>query len=171
MTCQVLFVPSFIHFFITHSFIIIFFFNLIMTRKIHTKEFLAMGISLIHRHDNAYSSYARIYESIGDPIKKIELEEFESVFGVSPYVCRSAWNLLHKHSLLPNGGLPQHLLWALMFMKLYRSGNVLSSMAGCSRKTYMKWTWKFVRRIGALKAIVVSSLNKKYYFEHVLLAR
>ena len=131
-----------------------------MTRKkVPTKDFFAFGLSLIHRQKNAYSSYARLYKIYGEPVKMRELELFKSHFGVTPFVCRCIWVLLMRHDLKPEGGTPIHLLWALLFMKLYSSAKVLASMAGCCKKTYMKWTWRFVLSIASLKSIVLSLLN------------
>ena len=127
-----------------------------MSHKIATREFLAFGISIIHRRKNAYSTYARIYEGRGNPIKKIELAQFQTHFGVTPYVCRWIWILLIRNNLKPKGGTAKHLLWTLMFLKLYSTEKVLATIADCSPKTYMKWTWKFVRAISVLKSILVS---------------
>jgi hypothetical protein len=40
-------------------------------------------------------------------------------FGKRVLVVEKVWELLERDSLLPEGGRPKHLLWALHFMKVY----------------------------------------------------
>lgn len=89
-------------------------------------------------------------------IRRSDINLFKTHFGVSPRICRRVWMLLCQHDLVPDGGLIVHLLWALMFLKVYSIEEVLAAKVGCTVKTYMKWTWKFIRRMSTLRAIVVS---------------
>ncbi len=63
--------------------------------------------------------------------------------------------LLKRDSLLPEGGHPKHLLWALHFMKVYpkqSSGclaiGVLANVV--DPKTHCKWVWAFIDAIANL---------------------
>ena len=58
---------------------------------------------------------------------------------------------------LPQGAKYFHLLWALLFITLYESEQVLSGMVGgVDEKTYRKWTWIMLASICQLKQKVVS---------------
>ena len=51
---------------------------------------------------------------------------------------------------------PKHLLWALHFMKTYKTEEVLASTLGhCDESTLRKWIWIFIEAIAALKNDVV----------------
>ena len=46
---------------------------------------------------------------------------------------------------MPNGVQDVHLLWGLMFLKLYVSESVNCALAwGMDEKTFQKWIWMFV---------------------------
>jgi hypothetical protein len=45
-----------------------------------------------------------------------ETRHFREFFGTSVLVVKRVWELLKRDSLLPEGGRPKHLLWALHFM-------------------------------------------------------
>jgi len=81
---------------------------------------------------------------------------FHATFGTTPAICAMLWEKLDPACTMPKGSLPVHLLWALMFMKLYCSEAVHSSMAGVDEKTFRKWTWILVDGISYLEAEVVS---------------
>ena len=54
-----------------------------------------------------------------------------------------------------------HLLWALMFLKLYCSEAVLSSLAGgVHEQTFRKWSWYFVHEIANLQYKVILWENR-----------
>ena len=46
-----------------------------------------------------------------------ETWHFREFFGTSVLVVEKVWELLERDSLLPEGGRPKHLLWALHIMK------------------------------------------------------
>lgn len=85
---------------------------------------------------------------------------FVAFFHARPREVAITWNLLclegHLDDLGPNSVNPEHLLWALMFMKVYSNETVLSSVAGCSEKTFRKWVWFYMEAIAKLDAKVVS---------------
>jgi hypothetical protein len=50
---------------------------------------------------------------------------FRQFYGAPAVVVMDAWNKLIFHDLVPEGGWFFHLLWALMFLKLYNFENDL----------------------------------------------
>ena len=61
----------------------------------------------------------------------VEDRRFRSTFGTTAVICAILWDMLSPNEKMPNGVKCCHLLWALMFMKLYASENVLCGMAKC----------------------------------------
>ena len=85
--------------------------------------------------------------------------EFRSFFGCGPLVFLSLWSMLITTDLLPPDGTIVHLLWTLMFLKMYSTQKTLCSLAGgVNPETFRKWTWLFIRAIAALEPYVVRSL-------------
>ena len=78
---------------------------------------------------------------------------FRATFGTNPYVCSKIWRLLHEGGILPRKGKPEHLLWALMFMKLYGSETIHASLTGTNETTFRKWSWLFVSAIADLDVV------------------
>lgn len=85
---------------------------------------------------------------------------FRASFGTSPTVCANLWSKLISHELMPEKGKPIHLLWALMFLKLYCSEPVLAAIAGVHEQTFRKWAWSFVDAISDLQYFVIMWENR-----------
>ena len=81
---------------------------------------------------------------------------FLSYFGTTPWVCSFLWAMLKPFETMPRGVKPCHLLWALMFMKVYATETVHAGIAGCDEKTFRKWSWLFVKGISQLETCFVS---------------
>ena len=83
---------------------------------------------------------------------------FPGMFGCSPHVCSIIFKYLQQQNDIewPSslGLQPKHLLWALLFLKVYNTEEVNSSIVGCNEKTFRKWTWKVIE--GLSKMLVVS---------------
>ena len=76
---------------------------------------------------------------------------FRAMFGVSTLVCSVIWNLfLHK---IPDGASPVHLLWALMFIKVYASEATHRAISKADEKTFRKWSSRFVEIIANRKVV------------------
>jgi len=91
-----------------------------------------------------------------------ETRHFREFFGTSVLVVEKTWELLERDSLLPEGGHPKHLLWALHFMKVYPKQSPGCSAVGASAgavdpKTHRKWVWAFIDAVDNLVDIVVSN--------------
>ena len=84
------------------------------------------------------------------------LVSFNHCFGATPCVAVILWNMLIDFSLIPEGARIFHLLWAMMFLKLYACEVDNAARAEVDAKTYRKWTWKMVKALGKLMVKVVS---------------
>ena len=74
-------------------------------------------------------------------IKSIE-RRFLSTFGVSPQIAVVLWNKIVIPLTNENKNIRiKHLLWMLMFFKLYAADEVLATLAGTTDKTFRKWVW------------------------------
>lgn len=87
---------------------------------------------------------------------------FKSHFGTQPRICSDVWTRINPAASMPTGAKPVHLLWALMFLKLYSSESVLCTLASAGEavdeKTLRKWVWMFVPAIADITNDVVSSI-------------
>ena len=86
------------------------------------------------------------------------MRRFKAKFGCSPDVCSDLWERLSALPRRPRRMLPKHLLWGLLFLKLYNTESVLAEMVGAERKTVRKWCWIVVYEIKRLTGKVVSDV-------------
>lgn len=56
------------------------------------------------------------------------------------------------------GADPKHMLWGLLFMKVYSTEEAHSTVCGISRNTFRKWSWLMLNLISGIK-IVSSTFN------------
>lgn len=87
-----------------------------------------------------------------------EDRRFRANFGTTPAICAILWGMISPNETMPKGVKYFHLLWALMFLKLYASEHVLSGIAKCDEKTYRKWTWLFIMALADLVPECVSTV-------------
>ena len=81
--------------------------------------------------------------------------QFHEVFGCRPLVALALWSLMFAESMVRNASIV-HMLWALVFLKVYSKETTMSSMAGgIDEKTYQKWVWQLVSLIADLEPVVV----------------
>jgi hypothetical protein len=111
-----------------------------------SEEFLFEGRLIMKRNGNK------------NTVSSVENRRFRGQFGTTPEICAILWDMISPHEIMPTGVKCCHLLWALMFMKLYASEHVLCSMANCDEKTFRKWAWMFVSALGDLSTEYVSSV-------------
>jgi len=79
---------------------------------------------------------------------------FSSAFGVKAYVCPAIWNMLESSDVIKvENRHPKHLLWALMFLKVYASEDVLAALAGVHVNTLRKWLWIYVKAVAKLNVV------------------
>ena len=91
----------------------------------------------------------------------VENRLFKEHFGISVTVALIVWNLLVENDLVPEKGQMKHLLWTLLFLKVYpKQGPVCSIVGGSDGaidpKTFRKWVWAFIFAISYLEEEVVS---------------
>jgi hypothetical protein len=95
-----------------------------------------------------------------DTYTNANVKRFKAHFGTSPGVCSYIWSLifpsLHRNHE-SHGVQFFHLLWGLMFLKVYETDSVLAGIVGgIDEKTFRKWKWILVKAISDLKSTVVS---------------
>jgi hypothetical protein len=93
------------------------------------------------------------------PIEKIPLTprnyaRFRAHFGTSPGVCAVCWNMIEGR--LPGNFFYTHLLWALLYLKVYATESVLASKCMCDEKTFRDKVWVVLKTIDSSKCQVVS---------------
>lgn len=76
---------------------------------------------------------------------------FKCLFGVTPLVCEKVWVKLYPS--LSSGSQPHHLLWAVLKLKTYATDNVCTVICTCSKKTFLKWTWRFIDKLSQLENV------------------
>lgn len=87
-----------------------------------------------------------------------DARRFRAFFGASAAVCSDIWGMLRPEETMPKGSKPEHLLWSLVFLKVYASEQVLRSLVGSpDEKTFRKWSQLFVLAISWLEFDLVSS--------------
>lgn len=84
-------------------------------------------------------------------------EDFKSLFGISPNMAAVVWNICD----FPPGTTGRHLLWALLFLKVYGTEMTLLTLIGgkVCRTTFRKWIWIVIEAIAAQAPSVVSRMR------------
>lgn len=105
---------------------------------IDSKVFLNIGCSYVKHNINGsrITGYRR----------------FRAFFGVDPIVCSIVWEQLKNDR--PPRSKPKHLMWALMFLKIYTTENVFRGIVGVDEKTWRKWIWIFIDLMASLKVVM-----------------
>ena len=80
--------------------------------------------------------------------------KFRALFGCSPEACQDLWKITFGYQKA--GTQPNHLLWALLQLKVYATEDVLSAMIGVDRKTFRKWVWPMIKSMRKAAPAVVS---------------
>jgi hypothetical protein len=88
-----------------------------------------------------------------------EERRFREMFGCSPQVVLELWTMLISKSIIESTSEVRHLLWALLFLKIYAKETTTSRLVGgVDEKTYRKWVWIFVCAIADLEGDIVSAV-------------
>ncbi len=84
---------------------------------------------------------------------------FRQHFGCSPLVVSKCWNLLgDDNTRIEEDKIePCHLLWALLFLKVYGKESTNTNLCKCSDKTFRKFTWRVLFALSDLESDLVSS--------------
>lgn len=87
-------------------------------------------------------------------------ETFRGFLGAPSEVITDLWNRLETF-VYDASAQPKHLLWSLLFMKVYATEVVHCRIAGWpDKKTFRKWTWYFVEKISLLKNDIIKLDNR-----------
>lgn len=85
---------------------------------------------------------------------------FRAHFGCSVAVVAHIWGRIQP-ALTKPASHPKHLLWALVFIKIYSTEDVHSRIVGWpDRKTFRTWTWYILEKVAALKDEVIVLNNR-----------
>ena len=88
----------------------------------------------------------------------VEDRRFREFFGCVAVVLLSLWMRLAITSQVPYAGKPKHLLWTLLFMKVYSKENVIYALIKVKDpKTFRGRVKDFISAIADLEADIVSN--------------
>jgi len=88
-------------------------------------------------------------------VTKTNHRDFRAGFGISPTVCSYVWNQIHEEE---SNLAPEHLLWALLFLKVYKTETVHASIVKTDEKTFREKVFKIIELISSLSVDKVSNL-------------
>ncbi len=99
-----------------------------------------------------------------DAAGSTEIRAFCEIFGTSLPIVSMVWSMLWEEDVVPEGGRPKHLLWALHFPKVYPlqapgCAAVGGSASAVDAKTHKKWVRAFIDAIAELVDNVVSKIT------------
>jgi hypothetical protein len=86
----------------------------------------------------------------------VSMRRYREMFGCSPFLCSVIWEYLIDGGQLvaaTRGIRSEHLLWALMFLKLYQTEAVSALVCRCDEKTYRKWIWIVIRALADVDVV------------------
>lgn len=65
---------------------------------------------------------------------------------------------------MPQTTRPIHLLWGLLFLKVYGSEKTHLTIARVDAKTFRKWSWYFVRLLADLDLVSFLAIHRRLLF-------
>jgi hypothetical protein len=95
-----------------------------------------------------------IQSFIGDD-KEIDEIFLRSTYGVSLKTMAACWNICRFKE---KGTRPEHIFWALHFLKSYDTEVRIAKSYYVTRKTFRKWLWPTVREIARARHTIVSKI-------------
>lgn len=81
---------------------------------------------------------------------------FKRMYGVSPFVASKTWELIGQN--LPHHAKPKHMLWALLFLKVYGTEHVHAGIVNVDEQTFRKWSCAFVKLISKLDLVSFNAI-------------
>jgi len=79
------------------------------------------------------------------------LRRFQAMFSVPRPIVAHIWEMTTDR--LERTHL-KHLLWAMMFLKIYASKATHAALAGVDEKMFRKWSWCWIDKISNLKIVL-----------------
>lgn len=128
--------------------------------------FVCFGAALNQRRRAAYRLYStEDFEDFGFGIigckrrgsSKSRLRRFKAHFGAEPAIVAIIWRELAWSGWLRFAGRtpkPEHLLWALLFLKNYSTEEIHATLVHSCEKTFRKWAWFY--------ALGIANLDRKF---------
>jgi hypothetical protein len=94
------------------------------------------------------------------------LRRFVGMFGLEPIHCAIVWNelVLSGWTGRTRCAKPVHLLWALHFLRVYPTEEVLVARVGVDEKTARKWVWFYIHGIARLTLKIVRMMSSDVSF-------
>ena len=89
-------------------------------------------------------------------VTQTSLKDYITLFGSDWHIVEKVWNLLDDYGLYQKTRKPDHLLWALLFLRTYSNERVHATLTGSSQKTFRRWVWRVVEEISLLEVHKVS---------------
>lgn len=109
-------------------------------------------------------SFELLAPSVFGKERRLSDDRYRCLFGCSPLLCSKLWLLLESDDAAMQFGVkPKHLLWALLFLKLYLPFRASAPMVGCSEKTFQKWVWAVIETLSHANGVVRDSHMGKCY--------
>lgn len=81
---------------------------------------------------------------------------FASHFGASAQVVSYIWSEINQQN--PEKVRQVHLLWALLFLKVYSAEAVLAGMVKVNEKTFRTWVWIVLGKLSSLSLVGCNQL-------------
>jgi len=79
---------------------------------------------------------------------------FAGAFGMDPNRCATIWNMLETCGMKKKGRHPKHLMWMLMWLRVYATEEILHALSGCHENTVRKWVWIYVEAVASMEHVV-----------------
>ena len=83
-------------------------------------------------------------------------DHYKAHFGVMPGVVSIVWKMLASRQDTPKLK-PKHLMWALLWLKVYPSERVIETLLNADRGSIRSWVPFTIKAIASLKKQVVSA--------------
>ena len=74
---------------------------------------------------------------------------FRAMFGANLQVVTDLWCILPH----VNDGEPRHMLWALLFLRVYNTEELNALITSCSEKCFRKWSHTYIRLNASAKIV------------------
>lgn len=91
--------------------------------------------------------------------------QFRALFGLDVRTTTDCWNLIINS--VPEKGTYRHLLWALMFMKVYATEEINSIITQADPATFRKWVSVFIELISKVKMVRTNIILSKWRTDFV----
>ena len=121
--------------------------------KLSWEVFRNLGLAIVER--NRHDSF--LFPAVSSHnFTQTSQRDFRAMFGVSWFICEQTWNLIDEHGFYQLTRKAEHLLWTLLFLKIYSNEKTHCSITGTTPKTFRKWVWQVLEEIGVLQSYAVS---------------